>query len=280
MGKKIGVLSDIHGNTAALEAVIKDSQRENIEEYWCLGDVFLPGPGGDDLWYLLNEISPTVFLRGNWEDCILACLSGDLDSTNPSDIYFARLTFYLQEFCNPKIFSEMSDWTMHQTKRVHQLNIGLSHALPEKNYGPDLSPIQAQENFDQLFANNEIDVAMFGHVHHQILRYSSEEQLIVNPGSVGLPFVKWKKLRKDLRAQYAILEIDDEGISEIHLKRVAFDPSAMMEKAEKQNFPYFDLYWETLKTGQVFNHNLERLAQINIEQGYKEEVAHFLDSLS
>lgn len=42
---KIAVLSDIHGNTTALEAVLADAQKAGVDEYWLLGDILMPGTG-------------------------------------------------------------------------------------------------------------------------------------------------------------------------------------------------------------------------------------------
>ena len=39
---KIALLSDIHGNMTALEAVLADSQRAKVDEYWLLGDTLMP----------------------------------------------------------------------------------------------------------------------------------------------------------------------------------------------------------------------------------------------
>ncbi|HGJ2436828.1 TPA: metallophosphoesterase, partial [Streptococcus pneumoniae] len=42
---KIALLSDIHGNTTALEAVLADAQQLGVDEYWLLGDILMPGTG-------------------------------------------------------------------------------------------------------------------------------------------------------------------------------------------------------------------------------------------
>ena len=42
---KIAVLSDIHGNTTALKAVLDDARRLEVDEYWLLGDILMPGTG-------------------------------------------------------------------------------------------------------------------------------------------------------------------------------------------------------------------------------------------
>ncbi|VED67100.1 Ser/Thr protein phosphatase [Streptococcus australis] len=43
MNHRIAILSDIHGDTTALEAVIADARALGVKEYWLLGDILLPG---------------------------------------------------------------------------------------------------------------------------------------------------------------------------------------------------------------------------------------------
>ena len=49
MNHRIAILSDIHGDTTALKAVIADARAQGATEYWLLGDILLPGPGREDL---------------------------------------------------------------------------------------------------------------------------------------------------------------------------------------------------------------------------------------
>ena len=66
---------------------------------------------------------------------------------------------------------------------------------------------------------------VYGHIHQQLLRYGTGGQLIVNPGSIGQPFFLDAQLRKDLRAQYMILEFDDQGLVDMDFRRVDYDLS-------------------------------------------------------
>ena len=56
MNHKIAILSDIHGNTTALAGVLEDAKKLGVTEYWLLGDIFLPGPGANDLVALLKDL--------------------------------------------------------------------------------------------------------------------------------------------------------------------------------------------------------------------------------
>ena len=64
MNHRIAILSDIHGDTTALEAVIADARALGATEYWLLGDILLPGPGRDDLFELLDSIPITAAVMG------------------------------------------------------------------------------------------------------------------------------------------------------------------------------------------------------------------------
>ena len=61
---KIALLSDIHGNTTALEAVLEDSRKAKVDEYWLLGDSLMPGTGRRALLELLEELPITVKVLG------------------------------------------------------------------------------------------------------------------------------------------------------------------------------------------------------------------------
>lgn len=83
MNHKIAILSDVHGNATALEAVIADAKNQGASEYWLLGDIFLPGPGANDLVALLKDLPITASVRGNWDDRVLEALDGQYGLEDP-----------------------------------------------------------------------------------------------------------------------------------------------------------------------------------------------------
>ena len=163
---------------------------------------------------------------------------------------------------------------LHTTKQVNGLSISISHNLQNKNYGGDLWPTNNQDRFDQLF-ENDYDIAVYAHTHHQLLRYSSKDQMVINPGTIGQPFYKWDTFRSDRRAQYAILEVDATGIAEVRFKRITYDIEKEWKNAMAKNIPYVDLYREMLETGKIHTHNLELLQQYNARYNYRQEVMRF-----
>ncbi|WP_166695101.1 metallophosphoesterase family protein [Bacillus cereus] len=278
MKHKIAVLADVHGNATALKAVIEDSMKEGVTDYWFLGDLIMPGPGSNNLFEILESINVDTYVQGNWEDSFLDVLNKNIDIDNATDIYVSRLVQYQCENLDENYIKHVKNLPLHITKQVNDLSISISHNLQNKNYGGDLWPTNNQEQFDRLF-DRDYDIAIYAHTHHQLLRYSSKDQLIINPGTVGQPFYKWNKLNSDLRAQYAILEIDEAGITDVRFKKVFYDVEKEYKNAINKNLPYIDLYRELLETGKTHTHDIELLQEINDKYNYKDEVIKFIEKI-
>ncbi|MCP0887329.1 metallophosphoesterase family protein [Ligilactobacillus sp. WILCCON 0076] len=273
MDQKIAIFSDVHGNLTALEAVYQDALHHGVTDFWFLGDLFSPGPGADDLWQLFLEMNPSICIRGNWEDLLINSANGVLSTNKASKIYFAKLNQTLIKRLPDSVITTIASWPLHFKRKIGVFTIGCSHNLPNLNHGQDLYPTKPQENFDGLFVEDkEIDIALYAHVHHPIMRYGSNEQIIINPGSVGQPFSQRSVYQADLRARYAILNFDDTGLPDIDFRKVAYDHELEYMRARSVNLPYLDLYQEQLKTGHVHSHDQALLAQINKKRGYEEDV--------
>ena len=67
--------------------------------------------------------------------------------------------------------------------------------------------------------------------------------LIQDP--LGNPSFLDAKLRKDLRAQYMILEFDEAGLSDVDFRRVDYDVEAELQLAKDLKLPYFQVYYES-----------------------------------
>lgn len=278
MKKTIAILSDVHGNYTALLSVINDIKTNQVDETWFLGDLIMPGTGGDDLFDLLNEVHTTVFLRGNWDDCLFEVL----DSTDPfnfedsADVYVGILTQYVYAHLSKKNIEKLRSAPISLEKTVNGVKIQISHNLPNINYGPDLIAQADTPAFNQLFDTEHTDIAVYGHIHHQVLRYSSLDQLVINPGSIGMAYSKHTRLNKDRRAQYALLTIDDSGVSNVDFKKVNYDISQEAHRADSYNLPYAALYQESIKTGISRVSDGELLATINEANGYISQLKQFL----
>ena len=88
-----------------------------------------------------------------------------------------RMTQFLMERMDPATIVWLRSLPLLEKKEVAGLRFSISHNLPDKNYGGDLLVGNDTEKFDQLL-DEETDVAVYGHVHKQLLRYGSQGQQI------------------------------------------------------------------------------------------------------
>src|SRR4029078_2577550 len=69
---RLGLISDVHGNRVALEAVGADGRREGVEAWWVLGDLIAIGPDPVPTLELLRDLLGVQFLRGNTDRYVLS----------------------------------------------------------------------------------------------------------------------------------------------------------------------------------------------------------------
>lgn len=277
MSKKIAIISDIHGNYTALNAVYNDSQKIEVDDYWFLGDLFSPGPGAMNLWTLFKKMNPSICVRGNWDDLLIKGIEGKTDISRMSQIYIGKLAQNLSQYLTKEVIDEMKSWKICTDIQVQKTRFGLGHNLPEKNFGQKLYPTAEQKNFDIPFNTFEkCDVYIYGHVHHPIMRYSDDERMIFNPGSVGQPFFKWNKFQEEMLAEYLVLEIDEDGIRSSDFRKVFYDLREEYQRAINFELPYLELYKLQMETGKVHTHDEKLLKKYNKIYGYEKQVKGYI----
>lgn len=276
MKRKIALLSDVHGNSTALEAVLADAESKQVTDYWFLGDLLMPGTGRRNILERLDQLPISLQVRGNWEDSLWRALHGKLDLSRPSHLYLTRLCHFILEEIRPEEIDRMQELPLQVLTEVEGLKIAVSHHLPDKNWGRELIHIGDQADFDRLFEGNEAAIAIYGHIHQQFLRYGTGGQLVINPGSIGQPFFLDATLRQDLRAQYAIIEIDETGLKDVDLCRVAYDVEQELEIARELQLPYYEIYEGSIVNGIHHTHNHDLLREISEREDYFASVKEFL----
>lgn len=269
--RKIAVFADVHGNYTALRAVIADAKRHKATDFWFLGDVLLPGPGSSEILAQLRELGITAWPRGNWEDLLIGGHAKELDVQDPQRLYFTRHAMYQDQFLDDATYNMLANQPLTVTHTVCGLTFRLSHNLPDKNYGQELVPTEGQANFDRLLTP-DIDVALYGHTHRQLMRYSSAGKLIVNPGTVGMAFTNPGKVQHDLRAMYALITVSASRISNVDLRKVEYDKDAELARARERQLPYYELYRDQILAGVGYTHNRPVLAAYAAAHGYIEDV--------
>ena len=230
---RIGLISDIHGNLPALEAVLEELDGESLDGLLCLGDV-AAGPQPHETLARVRGLGCPVVM-GNWDAWFLD------PPPPPADDVGLRLheitSFWAEQL-------DASDLDYIRTF-VPQLELPLGngetafcfHGSPT-SYNDFLFATTPDEELRRLFGEVRAPLMIGGHTHLQLVR-RFEQLLFVNPGSVGLPFADWwpDRVRIAPRAEYGIL-VHEQGRLHIDLRRTTYDVEALLRFALGSGMPH------------------------------------------
>lgn len=230
---RVLIISDIHANLAAFEAVLADAKGE-WDTIWFLGDLVGYGPDPNECVALLREHDHTS-LSGNHDWAVL----GKLDTDN-----FNREAQIAIRWTRQAISRETHDYLAKLPPHLEKPQFSLVHASPRHPvWEYILDAYTAAINFDYF----ETPYCLVGHTHVPVI-YSELEsnsvqiappeydvplqldntRLIINPGSVGQP------RDSDPRAAYAFL--DTEKLTFEH-KRVEYPVEVTQERMRQYGIP-------------------------------------------
>ncbi len=249
MSKRIGIISDIHGNLEAFEKVIYELEKLSCDEIWCLGDLVGYGASPNECVSLARDTC-SVILAGNHD----LGVAGKLDFSEFS--YDARVAGeWTMSVLMPENleFLKTLEPIREMMLRPQAAKLLLVHGSP---VGPEWEYIFSDyDAMKAIYALEEagINLCFFGHTHiaskcrasgEKILfegwlpedkislsvDFKGEDEfLLLNPGSVGQP------RDFDWRASFALI---DENL-EAHEYRVEYDVDTAAQKIIDEKLPIF-----------------------------------------
>lgn len=227
------VISDIHANLTALEAVLLAAGE--IESVWCLGDVVGYGPDPNECIACLQALSSLICLQGNHDAAAVDNLP--LFSFNQE----ARTSI---EWLRGVLTEDSLDFLRSLPTREQKGDFTLVHASPRQPMLEYLLDTHAAgENFDFF----ETPYCLAGHTHIPVifsrptsqsivyldipkpdLIRSLEPRAVINPGSVGQP------RDRDPRAAFAILDTEENSWD---YRRIPYDIPAVQKRMRTAGLP-------------------------------------------
>jgi predicted phosphodiesterase len=227
------VISDIHANLTALEAVLADAGE--VEAVWCLGDLVGYGPNPNECIELVRELPSLKCILGNHDAAALGQI--DSDTFNPEARAAIHWTQTMLSDAS-RVFLESLD------EKVVIDDVTLAHGSPRH---PVWEYLLDSRTATQSFDHFDTDYCFVGHTHlpvvytlfaHQHVAHllspepdvdlPLEPRAILNPGSVGQP------RDRDPRASYAIF--DDEACTWRN-RRVPYDITAVQARMVAAGLP-------------------------------------------
>lgn len=223
---KIAVLSDVHGNVPALEAVLEDIACWQPDEVIVNGDLLNRGPYSLAVLQLLQREWPAArLLRGNHENWLLRTAEQGPQPDSPTHEIdrFAHWTVTqmgesLQQLAAWDEHLDLSDLEGGSLHITHGSRLGDRHGISPECEGEELR--------ERL--GDPRDLFVSSHTHRAFSRYVGGNQ-VINTGSVGQPF------DEDVRASYARLQFH-HGRWKAGIERVAYDRARAIADFERSGF--------------------------------------------
>jgi putative phosphoesterase len=207
---KIGVLSDIHGNRVALDAVLADMP--DVDELVCAGDVVGYNPWHGACVEAVRERSiPTVM--GNHDRAVASGTTFAFNSMAGAGVEHARETL------DDDQIAWLAD--LPDERRVFDDRVKLVHGHPD-----DPDRYTYPDQFSPRLLGEETLLVM-GHTHVQGHEQYGEG-IVLNPGSVGQP------RDGNPQAAYAVVDLDALSVSE---HRVAYDIDRVQTAVDEAGLP-------------------------------------------
>ena len=239
---RVAVMSDVHGNLVALDAVLTDVETAGgVDEVWVVGDLAALGPQPIATLARLDEIG-AVMTRGNTDRYVA---TGDrppphLDDARRDPDLIGRFAEVSANFA----------WTQgaldgvgltdrlrtlpleHRVTLPDGTRVLAVHGSPGSDGGEGIHAGLSDAQLTSMLTEAATDLVFAGHTHRHLDRPVNGGRA-VNLGSVSLPH------DGDLRAAWSLLAADDAGYSIEH-RRVSYDLTAVVDALDAVRHPARD----------------------------------------
>ncbi len=237
--EKIAIISDIHSNIVALEAVLQDIEKRNIKRIFCLGDLVLKGSSPCEVVDIIKKKCEIV-VKGN----------GDYGAINPEG---SKHKEWYHNILGKERIEYLNSLPMYQDIYISGSHIRMFHATKNDfNYRIfDIDPIEKKMKMFEDENNNIPDIVLYGDIHKQYMQ-KLQNKTIINVGSIGNTVESPNydetitNMEETTQAYYCILEgkynSKEKSSISIQFVRVPYDIEKEIELAKKNHSPSIEKY--------------------------------------
>lgn len=238
---QLALISDIHGNAIAFQAVLQQLERKQIDHIICLGDAIATGPQPAECVALLQQHRIPAIL-GNADAWLLK------PQRAPDASEFHRFIEEIDSWCKDQLrpadlsfISEFKPTLEYSLSGYHTL---LAYHGSPISFDVGIHPETADAVLDELLPAPHVTVMAGGHTHQPFLRRHLD-LTILNPGAIGLGYQHKRATRAPYNigwAEYAVIEIDsnapeEEGNLDIEFCRVPYSLAELRRVALESTMP-------------------------------------------
>lgn len=240
----LALLSDVHGNSVALDAVVQDiAARGGVDSYWVIGDLVALGHDSVGVLERLASLPNLVAVRGNTDrytlsgtfppviDALMEQEGQPLTANLPTIITIARSYAWT---CGAIVATGWLPWMQALPVEQRQVlpdgtRLLAVHAAAGHDDGDGIHPGLSEDQMRALIGDAAADLLCVGHTHFA-MDVQIDQVRVLNLGSVSNPHAP------DLRASYTLIDADPAGYQATHY-RVDYDHDAVIAALERCGHP-------------------------------------------
>lgn len=216
------LLSDIHGNNVALDAVLSAVDEKSYDKILVMGDNVGDGPSPDKVLDTLLARN-AIMIAGNREVLAKDHYNGFAETQTALQWQFMRVSLELLTDAHKEYIFSLSTT---RTVKSDGLDILMSHGSPFSIR--ELLYYYDTKRLDEVLSQVDENIVLCGHNHFQFA-YPNDNKLVLNPGSVGLC-----QKGEAFRADYAILNVSN-GQYSFELNHVYYDGEKIKQEYIDRN---------------------------------------------
>lgn len=231
---KIGIITDIHSNIQALNAILNELDKQNVERIICCGDIIGIGINPEEtVQTLLKRKEVLIAVRGNHEQYLL---NGFPKEVHDNKRKMSEIEIKNHKWNHSKLSEQSIDF-------LSQLQISQDIELAGKRFYIVHYPQQADGTYKkhiknpsvmdnvEMFKENDADIFLYGHTHTFSVN-NINDKWYINTGALGCPM-------KSNIARAGILEINDEKIK-FNSINVEYNVKEVIDEINKLKFPFYE----------------------------------------
>lgn len=231
---KIGILTDIHNNVIALDAVLKEFETQGCEKIVCAGDIIGIGPYPEETVQKIMSVSNLTAVRGNHEKYLLEGMPSEF----PNDENMSRGEMEHHKWEHQCLSRSSIDFLKSLPYRADFCEFGkkfsvMHYCMNQKNQYVNYTPNPGGSKLAEMFPEAHQDVVIYGHDHAgTICRYSSK--WFINSGSLGCP------ANAGNIARAAVLEITEKGCISVMGIKAEYDAAEVIAEIDSKKYPEYE----------------------------------------
>lgn len=243
---QVALISDIHGNAVALDAVLSEIDDVNPDQIVCLGDV-ATGPQPSEALDRIQQLGCPVVM-GNADEGLIDPQTFTPQSPENTNETFQRIKD-IGNWCTEQLSDDQLQYVRSFDPTVEvslddETNLLCYHGSPN-THSERIEATTSEATLDELFAGVEATVLAGGHIHNQFVRHY-KDMIVLNPGSIGMSYEEDRatgELCNPPWGEYALVTRSNGSFS-IDLRRTAFDAAMFGQTTHKSDMPHAEWYAE------------------------------------